>query len=92
MADQVGASFPALEDMAKQLDLVNGRLTELGQTLNDINQQMQGGALVGIPGDNFETALDFFHLKVTNLADEYAKEAEAIRQVMSAMEQSDNSV
>ena len=46
MADQVGASFPALEDMAKQLDLVNGRLTELGQTLNDINQQMQGGALV----------------------------------------------
>jgi len=91
MADQIGASFPALEDMAKQLDLVKGRLTELADILNDVNQQMQGGALVGIPGDNFEIALDFFHHKVTDLADEYALEARIIRQVMSTLEQADNS-
>ena len=80
-----------MEDMAKQLDLVKGRLTELAQITNDISQQMQNGALIGIPGDNFEIALDFFHMKVTNLALEYAKEALAIRNAMSAMEQADQS-
>ena len=91
MPEQIGASLPALEQMAKQLDLVKGRLTELAEALNSINTQMQGGALVGIPGDNFEIALDFFHMKVTNLADEYAKEALAIRQALSDMEQADGS-
>ena len=91
MPDKAGSIFPALDDMAKQLDLVNGRLTELAQMVNEINLQMQGGALVGIPGENFEIALDFYHLKVINLADEYAKEAMAIRNAMSEMDQADKS-
>ena len=89
MADKILFNYAALEDMAKQCELVSGRLVELGNTANKTGQQMQGGALVGPAGDAFVLALGTFTTKVGRLAEKFADEAKEIRQAVTDMQQAD---
>jgi WXG100 family type VII secretion target len=91
MADKIRVNYPALEEMAKQCEMVNSRLTELASTEGKLSQQMQGGALLGPPGDAFVAVLATFSQKITRLADKFAEEAKDIRQSMTDMRDADSS-
>lgn len=91
MADKIRVNYPALEEMAKQCEMVTSRLTELAGTEGKISQQMQGGALQGEPGDAFVAVMAVFVQKITRLADKFAEESKDIRAAMSEMQQADSS-
>ena len=90
MADKIRVNYPALEDMAKNIDAFAQRLRQTVSMANQIAQQMQGGALQGEFGDIFVQALGVFQTKVKKLADKFAEEAGDIRGAMSDMQAADN--
>ena len=89
MADKIRVNYAALDDMAKQLDMVTSRLTELAGTASKISQQMQGGVLQGQPGDAFEASLGVLAVKVKALADKVTTQANGIRSAEADMRQAD---
>ena len=91
MADKIRANYPAMQEMAKQCEMVNNRLTELSSTVGKVAQQMQGGVLQGQPGDAFEGSLAVFNLKVTMLSNKFAELSKDIQAAISDMQQADSS-
>ena len=91
MADKIRANYPAMQEMAKQLELVVSRLTELAATENRISQQMQAGALQGPPGDALVGSLATAALKIKALADKIETESKGITAAISDMQQADSS-
>jgi len=89
MADKIRANYAAMEEMAKQMDLVKERLAELTNTVLKISQQMDGGVLQGTPGEAFSMALAFLSMKTTILAGLSEQHAQGIRAAKSDMEQAD---
>lgn len=89
MADKIRVNYPALEDMAKHLQMCADRLAQSAATAQKIGAQMQGGALVGQAGDIYVQALGIFYQRVMKLSEKYMDVANEIRQAMSDMQQAD---
>ena len=91
MADKIRANYPAMQEMAKHMDLVKSRLTELAGTSNKIAQQMQAGALTGQPGEAFEASLGVLTGKINTLAEKFGEISKDINLAVSDMQSADQS-
>ena len=89
MADKIRVNYPALEDMAKQCQMVQQQLQQTAQLANRWGQMMQNGALQGPPGEAFVLALGVLNQKVMKLSAKFAEEASDIRRAMDDMRQAD---
>ena len=91
MADKIRANYPAMEERAKHMELVDSRLGELMNTVLKMIDQIQGGALQGDPGDAYVNALALLFNKTSTLATSAGHQAKGIRTAMSDMQQADDS-
>ena len=89
MADKIRANYPAMEEMAKQMETVDGRLGELMNSILGIIDLIQSGALQGDPGDALVTALTLLFNKTSTLATTTGNQAKGIRAAISDMQQAD---
>jgi uncharacterized protein YukE len=91
MAEKIRLNYAACEDMAKQCQAVQQRLQQTAQNAAKWGQTMQGGALMGPPGEAFVQALGIFSNKINKLANKFGEENEDINKAMNEMRQSDSS-
>jgi WXG100 family type VII secretion target len=90
MSDKIRVNYPALEDMAKHMQMSADRLTQSVGLANKISGQLQNGAMVGDAGQIVCEAFGIFAQRVTKLSEKYMEMANDIRQAMSDMRSADN--
>ena len=91
MADKIRANYPAMQEMAKHLDLVSNRLTELSTAMGKVSQQMQGGVLQGQPGDAMVASLATGNVRITVLANMISEQSKGILAAIADMQAADSS-
>jgi WXG100 family type VII secretion target len=90
MANRIRVNYPALEDMAKHCKAVAEKLQQTATLANKIGAQMQNGALVGKPGDNFVEALGQLQQSTMKLSGKFVEVSNDIKQAISDMRTADN--
>jgi len=92
MSDQIKLNYPAMQEMAQQCKSVSQRLLETIRLAQQIAQEMQGGALVGDPGEAFSAALtSAFCPAVMKLSQKFEEVAKDIEGAIADMQASDRS-
>jgi uncharacterized protein YukE len=91
MADVIRTNYQAMEEMARQCDVVAERLAQSATNAQKTATQMQNGALQGNPGETFVMALGIFTQRVTKLSEKYREEARDIRAAIQDMQRADQS-
>jgi WXG100 family type VII secretion target len=89
MSDKIRVNYPALEDMAKHLEMVADAMSQTAGRSKLFSQQMQDGALVGDAGQTYCEALAIFNDRVTKLLEKYREVAKEIRQAATDMQSAD---
>ncbi len=90
MSEKIRVNYAALEDMAKQCQMVAERLTQTAATAQKIQGQMQNGAMIGDAGNIYCEALNTFFQRVTKLSAKFMEEANDIRGAIADMQQADS--
>ncbi len=91
MSDKIRVNYPALEDMAKHLQMVAQHLQTTAAMANKMGAEMQNGALVGRPGDTFVQALGQLQQRTMKLSGKFIEVSNDIKQAISDMQAADSS-
>ena len=91
MADKIRANYQAMLDTAKQLDFTSMMLEGLEKSVSRRIDQMQGGVLLGDPGEAMAASFGLLCDKIRKLAEINEELAKGIVAAINDMKQADSS-